>query len=104
MAAISAALQGVSVSHLPVIVGFGGINPAGRSSFHHAYRRMVIDHLPQEEARLTLLNLAVLMGLVRRQETGWCTSHGEPIDPDQYLAQQRDSILGGTLIRKLEKN
>ena len=29
----------------PVIVGFGGVNPAGRSSSHHGYRRMVIDEL-----------------------------------------------------------
>ncbi|HNF09694.1 MAG TPA: hypothetical protein PLX36_10580, partial [Pseudomonadales bacterium] len=32
---------------LPVIVGFGGINPAGRSSFHHGYRRLVLDVLDE---------------------------------------------------------
>ena len=28
---------------LPVIVGMGGINAAGRTSFHQGYRRIVLD-------------------------------------------------------------
>ena len=32
---------------LPVIVGFGGINGAGRVSGHHAFRRMVYSALPR---------------------------------------------------------
>jgi acetoacetyl-[acyl-carrier protein] synthase len=39
-----------SKSRLPVIVGFGGVNAAGRVSFHHAYRRMVIDALGEAES------------------------------------------------------
>ncbi len=31
---------------LPVIIGFGGIGAAGRSSGFHAYRRTVLDSLP----------------------------------------------------------
>lgn len=27
------------MSRIPVIVGFGGVNAAGRTSGHHAYRR-----------------------------------------------------------------
>ena len=30
---------------LPVIVGMGGINAAGRTSFHQGYRRIVLDAL-----------------------------------------------------------
>ena len=30
----------MGVQRLPVIVGFGGINAAGRASGHHAYARM----------------------------------------------------------------
>jgi acetoacetyl-[acyl-carrier protein] synthase len=37
------------MSHLPIIVGFGGFSAAGRSSGHHAYRRMVIESLPAQE-------------------------------------------------------
>lgn len=48
---------------LPVIVGFGGINPAGRLSFHHAYRRKVIDVLGDAEAARTYRSLGALMGV-----------------------------------------
>ena len=37
------------MSRLPVIVGFGGYNAAGRSSSHHGFRRMVIESLPAAE-------------------------------------------------------
>lgn len=48
---------------LAVIVGFGGINAAGRSSAHHGYRRTVIDALPPDAAGATLEALAGLMGI-----------------------------------------
>lgn len=70
---------------LPVIVGFGGINPAGRLSFHHAYRRKVIDVLGQGAADRTYASLAALMG-------------------DSQLAsdaQGRARLLDGTLIRRI---
>lgn len=70
---------------LPVIVGFGGINAAGRSSSHHAYRRMVIDSLPTPAATTTWQSLAALMG------QAWDGSEGQ----QQFL---RD----GTLIRRIE--
>lgn len=57
---------------LPVIVGFGGFNPAGRISFHHAYKRTVIDALDETERQKTYQSLATLMGLqedVRDQTT-----------------------------------
>ena len=50
------------MARLPLIVGFGGVNAAGRSSFHHGYRRMVIDALPAATAERTLKSLAALMG------------------------------------------
>mgnify|MGYP000500316381 FL=1 len=51
------------MSRLPVIVGFGGINPAGRSSAHHAYKRMVIDQLDSNKADSTYQSLAALMNM-----------------------------------------
>ena len=72
------------MSRLPVIVGFGGINAAGRSSGHHAYRRLVIDRLDQSLADSTYESLASLMNL-----------------PD---ASDRQYILDHTLVRKLETN
>ena len=44
---------------LPVIVGFGGYSSAGRSSFHHAYQRMIIESLPEQERQETLADLAL---------------------------------------------
>ncbi|MBT3425526.1 MAG: beta-ketoacyl synthase [Gammaproteobacteria bacterium] len=70
------------MTRLPVIVGFGGINPAGRSSGHHAYRRTVFDKLPASKSQETLKALAVLMNC--------------PVDETH--------ILNHTLIRKLETN
>jgi len=70
---------------LPVIVGCGGINAAGRSSSHHAYRRMVIDSLPQADADSTWQSLATLMGLQ------WDGSES-----------QRQLLRDGTLIRRIE--
>ena len=72
---------------LPVIVGFGGINAAGRSSFHHAYRRMVIDALPQDTANNTWAALAALAG---RDWDGSDTLRAE--------------LAAGTLIRRIEDN
>ncbi len=51
------------MSRLPVIVGFGGINAAGRSSFHHGYRRLVIDALPEAQAESTWHALAQVMNI-----------------------------------------
>lgn len=76
------------MSRLPLIVGFGGINPAGRSSFHHAYRRLVIDALPIAVADRTLQSLAALMKV-----------------GDELQGQaRRDYILAHTLIRKIERS
>ena len=45
------------------MVGFGGITSAGRASFDHAYRRLVIDALGADRQNRTYQSLAALMGL-----------------------------------------
>lgn len=70
------------MSKLPVIVGFGGINAAGRSSFHHSYRRMVHEALNEEDLAPMFKGLAQLM----QQEDG----------------SDREHLLNHTLIRKIE--
>lgn len=92
------------MSNLPVIVGFGGINSAGRASNHYAYRRMVIDKLDLAVADQTLLNLAVLMGLIKLDEGKWHDAQGEIIIPEEFLTFNRELILNNTLIRKLDTN
>lgn len=51
------------MARIPVVTGFGGINAAGRSSGHHAYRRMVIEALDTPTANATWHSLAALMHL-----------------------------------------
>ncbi len=74
------------MSRLPVIAGFGGINPAGRVSFNHAYRRLVANVLPEADRALAYRSLATLMNL---QE-----------DPNQ--PETRQYIDDHTLIRRIE--
>lgn len=64
---------------LPLIVGFGGINAAGRVSMHHSYRRMVHDALDERRMAATWQDLATLMG-----------------------TDDRQAMLDGTLVRRIE--
>lgn len=68
-------------SVLPLIVGFGGFNAAGRSSGHQAYSRMVLESLGVNERNQTIAGLSALMGLKRADE---------------------EAVLSGTLVRRLE--
>ena len=75
------------MARIPLIVGFGGINTAGRSSFHHGYRRLIMDSLGQADASKTYQSLAAVMGL--------STNGGLSQEQQQY-------ILEHTLIRQIE--
>jgi acetoacetyl-[acyl-carrier protein] synthase len=92
------------MSHLPVIVSFGGVSPAGRSSFHYGYRRLVIDRLARSEQDRTLQNLAVLMGLINWNGQAWFDNGNQQIELPRYLKDNRQQLLDSTLIRKLENN
>ena len=75
------------MTKLPVVVGFGGINAAGRSSGFHSYKRMVADALSETQMRSTWSDLAHRMGLI---------SLGD-ITPSII-----DAIKQGTLIRRIQ--
>ncbi|WP_341938676.1 beta-ketoacyl synthase [Marinimicrobium sp. C2-29] len=90
------------MSSLPVIVGFGGFNAAGRSSGHHAYRRMVIESLPDEQRRETLAGLAVMMGLVSYLEGAYRDEDDRPYSLEEIERQFGPAILEGTLIRRID--
>lgn len=66
---------------LPVIVGMGGINAAGRTSGHHAYKRMVYQALSKDIMGSTWTDLAHRMGLAQNQH---------------------QALLDGTLIRQID--
>lgn len=71
---------------LPVIVSYGGINPAGRSSFDQSYRRMVFESLGPTARDKTVAGLAALMAL-------------PPSDGGRLPIE---AVLDGTLIRRIQ--
>ena len=68
------------MSRLPVIVGFGGYNAAGRSSFHHGLRRAVIESLGAATRQETLAGLAVMTKLVTVVDGQYLDADGKPLD------------------------
>jgi acetoacetyl-[acyl-carrier protein] synthase len=49
------------MTRLPLIIGMGGINASGRTSFHQGFRRIVIDKLNAQARQETFVGLASLM-------------------------------------------
>jgi acetoacetyl-[acyl-carrier protein] synthase len=92
------------LSYLPVIVGFGGVSGAGRSSCHHAYRRLVIDQLASKDAAPTYHNLATMMGLVTQQQGQLRSTTGDSLTEAALVAQLATTIEQHTLVRQLEKH
>ena len=75
----------MATQRLPVIVGFGGVNSAGRASGHRAYDRIVYSALGQQQQAATLEALGRMMGLK------------DSADHEQH-------ILAHTLVRRIEKS
>ena len=90
------------MSSLPVIVGFGGFNAAGRSSGHHAYRRMVLESLTDIERRETLAGLAVMMGLVSYTDGQYRDMDGRAYSMAELEAAFGPAIIEGSLIRRID--
>ncbi|MFT5574250.1 MAG: acetoacetyl-[acyl-carrier protein] synthase [Cryomorphaceae bacterium] len=89
------------MNRLPVIVGFGGYNAAGRSSFHHGYRRTVLNSLNQPKRVSTLLSLAVLMQLVEYKGDHYEDKQGTKLTPLEVADKYQSTIEQNTLIRKI---
>ncbi|WP_298186219.1 beta-ketoacyl synthase [uncultured Pseudomonas sp.] len=90
-------------SRLPVIVGFGGYNAAGRSSFHHGFRRTVLESMDTPARQQTLAGLAVMMKLVKVVNGDYQDEQGNSLslaDIDSRFAEQ---IIASTLVRRIEK-
>lgn len=88
---------------LPVIVGFGGYNSAGRSSFHQGFRRMVLDSLGEEARKETLLGLATLMKIVRCDNGRYLDANGSVFTADEVVQEFGHYIQNETLVRYLEE-
>ncbi len=91
------------MSHLPVIVGFGGYNAAGRSSFHHGYRRTVLESLDPEKQRSTIVSLASLMNLVRFEQGAYLDEDGLALTAEQVVEKYRSTIEQNSLVRRIHK-
>ncbi|ATC96854.1 beta-ketoacyl synthase [Pseudoalteromonas tunicata] len=89
---------------LPLVVGMGGINAAGRTSFHQGFRRIVIDKLTAEARQETFLGLATLMNLVHLENDQLFDNQNNPVAVSDIETRFGEQILAGTLIRKIEKN
>jgi len=90
------------MSRLPVIVGFGGYNSAGRSSFHHGFRRTVIESLDPQTRQETLAGLAVMMKLVSVVDGEYRDNDGTPLTLEDIERRHGEQILATTLIRRIE--
>jgi len=91
------------MTRLPVIVGFGGFNAAGRSSFHHAYRRTILDSLSAEKRVSTLLSLATVMKLVEYSDGAYVDQQGETLTAEQVADKYQTTIEQNSLVRRIHK-
>ena len=55
------------MSNLPLIVGYGGINAAGRSIFDFSHQRMLFDSIDPKNQNEVLQSLGHLMGTKERE-------------------------------------
>lgn len=90
------------MSRLPVIVGFGGYNAAGRSSFHHGFRRTVLESMEPTARQETLAGLAVMMKLVKVVEGRYQDADGNSLDLAAIEQRFEQQIRQSTLIRRIE--
>ena len=87
---------------LPIIVGFGGYNAAGRSSSFQSYKRMILESLPEVEQVKTLAGLGCLMGLVKRNGDQYSNMEGRNLTAKEVAHHYSAAILDGTMVRKIE--
>jgi acetoacetyl-[acyl-carrier protein] synthase len=90
------------LSNLPVIIGFGGINAAGRTSSHHGYRRLIVDHLDTQSRLDTMTALATLTNKATFKNGLYYLAGQEHGLTQALLAQQLgEELKNATLIRPI---
>jgi acetoacetyl-[acyl-carrier protein] synthase len=90
------------MAKLPLIVGLGGINAAGRSSGFHSYKLMIADVLSEDTMQSTWQDLARRMGLsddgaitddiITAIKAGTCVRRIDSFDPDNLLYQYKANL------------
>ena len=89
------------MSQLAVIVGYGGISPAGRSSNNQAFNRIIFDKLDRASQQETLLDLAMLTGLGTFKNGSYQDATGSELNASELSAKLEKELLNRTLIRKI---
>ena len=89
------------MNRLPVIVGFGGYNAAGRASFHHAYRRTVLASLDDTKRVSTVLCLATMMKLVEYRDGAYFDKDQRAMSDVEVADRYQTTIEQNTLIRRI---
>lgn len=92
------------MARLPVIVGFGGYSAAGRSSFHQAYQRIVLDKLSADKRAETIAGLAVMMKLVTAKGSEYITVDNEQISQAELVVRFGGTVCESTLIRPINSS
>ena len=92
------------MAQLPVIVGFGGYNAAGRSSSHQGFRRMILESLDGDARQQTLAGLAVMTGMIKAQGDDFVSLDGQTLSLAEIETRYGAAVLEATLIRKIEKS
>ncbi|PKH05570.1 beta-ketoacyl synthase [Moritella sp. Urea-trap-13] len=92
------------MAKLPLIVGLGGINAAGRSSGFHSYKRLVCDALTEDVMASTWQDLAQRMGLdtndinadiIAQIKAGTLVRRTTSFDPDAVPFQRKAKLAAG---------
>ena len=90
------------MSNLPVIIGFGGINASGRSSSHHGFRRLIIDHLDTQSRLDTVTDLATLTNKATFYNgLYYLTGQEQGLTQGQLGEQLSEQVKDATLIRAI---
>ena len=89
------------MARLPVIVGFGGFSAAGRSSFHQAYQRTVLESLSLAKREQTLVGLAAMMGRVTFANGYYRDASGTVLSASEVVTRFAQDIVDNTLIRRI---
>lgn len=92
------------MAKLPLIVGLGGINAAGRSSGFHSYKRLVCDVLQDDVMASTWQDLAQRMGLdandinadiIAQIKAGTLVRRATTFDPKAVPFQRKAKLTAG---------
>ncbi|WP_054112942.1 beta-ketoacyl synthase [Marinagarivorans algicola] len=92
------------MTRLPVITAFGGFNAAGRSSFHHSYKRTIFTSLNQQQQRQNCTALASIMGLLQWRNEDYYWIDGVVYDPVHDFSRLKMLVEAGSLVRKIESS